>query len=1460
MLTVNLLAKTRGKSWPSPDPIRSQNLKGTYGSSKVANQRTGVRGHFPNGIFASNPPKSRLCKSHSHVICDLTSFSNFSSVSVECDPPGGATSPSHVTMTEKHDSLQGDIPRAVAQLTSEGLHHASKALSLHVDFRHKPLEDADSLLVSATQRPLEPVEEQVPADRPIPPPTDPDSLVFTTLAQDRTAQTTPDIANHSSRHPAEVKPLTRAKLVTAIPRQLAARNPPGASSKIQDANEKVIQILTAQDPTKVTEFTKAGIDSNLLFPSGIPLIDHGIAALSVQPGWNKSCCVLKEFAKRRLPDPGNLPEIKELLIGKARDVDYENAMDWLDQKHQETKDKYGFCLPALDVENLGLVIQNAAHTWEAISMELLLGEGSIVGALSGNDTVDKSRFSFPVLLMYGGVGWQLHLRIPVMYSGPAQDRKVQIPTIMFNARLLQSLLYKFLPVVGTGVKEDIANFVRAIDILDPYDDFEVSLPCIELDILAKLSGISHTQHSLVSLVYLALGGMLAKDWKCSVADHRWGEPLKFLQKGLRAYLAGDIQQVSIVASTLSIIWVNHLFPDAQFILDELKVDPLELIAFWVEKVVYYYTLHLVPPPANSSDPPPEKRSDLLVKIGVDISDSSDLLSFCPGWPAITSGGPKSLSATRSFSSHALNVLRAEFPEQLPEPMEVPGLQPTGSSPQPHPTLPEAKGEAQADPPQRSFACPLCQYVLDTPGSFKGHVARCQGADAPPLVEMVGRFARLTRLTNVQHSYFDTEPPHLEAKKLNLAMKDLSAERKQVIAEYIARNLDRAASLLALLEADTAPTFPFGIKAYHKNIAVEVVRALRSYLHVKGRLRQQPCNWVDPWSELPPKNKAAKPTSSASPASAQGPTPPILSPRKSAPQSSIQVSNLNASGEHTSMTITATSYRAQQAAACPGRSRSPERGGSRRTYRESGARHRKGRSESRRRQERPFRHRSPSRYRSPSRSKQFLRHDRQYSPHHWQYESRRNQGYQSGLPSNRKPTTHYQPSRPHQSNDDSDPPNSQDFRVPSALPNPFPEWIQLQSSDCDPHPQVGEVRPLTIPLDCGLEPDWSYQPAGYEVDNMDVDTPRLETSPRPSRWEDDVDKEFPSTPTRQVKYRSSPASSPLGRRQASSSDSALLADNNQIRQIATVAPILAASKEFRTVILLNEEIEELLLPSPGEPVPPSPHPPSPPPDPPSPDLPPLPPMPPSPQPPQHLPPSAVIDLTPGMRAEIYVSAVQDDRTVLRQVDKDTEIMKDSMFRLLTTTSDGKLDANTINFYGKLITDRSAEVGGWRVYAFNSYFTARLQAHGYKKVKASTKDKWVNIFEYDFLLFPLNDPPGLHWSLGVINNSSRTISYYCSLYTPSTFPKVLREFLCGEYEEKKCMPMPFYYETSCPRDHPRQDNTWDCGVFVCLFMDYYSRQENFNFSLRDIPYYREKIAWEIHTGDLFQGNPELSEYEV
>lgn len=51
-----------------------------------------------------------------------------------------------------------------------------------------------------------------------------------------------------------------------------------------------------------------------------------------------------------------------------------------------------------------------------------------------------------------------------------------------------------------------------------------------------------------------------------------------------------------------------------------------------------------------------------------------------------------------------------------------------------------------------------------------------------------------------------------------------------------------------------------------------------------------------------------------------------------------------------------------------------------------------------------------------------------------------------------------------------------------------------------------------------------------------------------------------------------------------------------------------------------------------------------------------------------------------------------------------------------------------------------------------------------------------------------------------------------------------------------------------DIPQQANGSDCGVFLCVFAEYFSAAKEFNFYTDNMTYFRNKIFFEILLGQL------------
>jgi sentrin-specific protease 1 len=167
--------------------------------------------------------------------------------------------------------------------------------------------------------------------------------------------------------------------------------------------------------------------------------------------------------------------------------------------------------------------------------------------------------------------------------------------------------------------------------------------------------------------------------------------------------------------------------------------------------------------------------------------------------------------------------------------------------------------------------------------------------------------------------------------------------------------------------------------------------------------------------------------------------------------------------------------------------------------------------------------------------------------------------------------------------------------------------------------------------------------------------------------------------------------------------------------------------------------------------------------------------------------------------------------------------------------------------------------------------------FEKLFKSWEKKKLNLLKFDNILMPININ-NIHWSLVSIDLHNKAMTYYDSLRFNSgddymetltyIFDEYLKRFNKDEEANKLSATMSTYNnkidfnsddsgdEISFHNDWaftealeiPLQKNTYDCGVFLCKFMEYISRREEICFSQCDMSYFRLLIATEILEGKL------------
>ncbi|KAJ3032135.1 UNVERIFIED_CONTAM: SUMO1 sentrin specific peptidase 1 [Siphonaria sp. JEL0065] len=174
----------------------------------------------------------------------------------------------------------------------------------------------------------------------------------------------------------------------------------------------------------------------------------------------------------------------------------------------------------------------------------------------------------------------------------------------------------------------------------------------------------------------------------------------------------------------------------------------------------------------------------------------------------------------------------------------------------------------------------------------------------------------------------------------------------------------------------------------------------------------------------------------------------------------------------------------------------------------------------------------------------------------------------------------------------------------------------------------------------------------------------------------------------------------------------------------------------------------------------------------------------------------------------------------------------------------LNDEVINFYGQLLMERAERNPGGqypKIHFFNTFFYTTLSTHGYARIRRWTKK--FDLFALDLCIIPVH--LGMHWCCSVINFRDKRIEYYDSLHgRKDELFKIYRDYLNSESMDKKKVPFDFTgWADFCPRDIPGQLNGFDCGVFTCMYAEYRSREAEFDFSQKQMPYIRRRMVYEI-----------------
>ena len=162
---------------------------------------------------------------------------------------------------------------------------------------------------------------------------------------------------------------------------------------------------------------------------------------------------------------------------------------------------------------------------------------------------------------------------------------------------------------------------------------------------------------------------------------------------------------------------------------------------------------------------------------------------------------------------------------------------------------------------------------------------------------------------------------------------------------------------------------------------------------------------------------------------------------------------------------------------------------------------------------------------------------------------------------------------------------------------------------------------------------------------------------------------------------------------------------------------------------------------------------------------------------------------------------------------------------------------INFYMNLIMERFSDV-----YTYSTFFYPKLRRDGYKAV--CRWNKGVSIFTKRLLMLPVYLEEGAHWCLAAVNVAEKTITYFDSLKNDnSACLQVLRQYLTQESYAQGLEFHPEVWHSIHQKDIPVQTNSFDCGVFVCMYALHLAEDVPFEFTQDDMSDIRRLIAFQL-----------------
>ena len=173
---------------------------------------------------------------------------------------------------------------------------------------------------------------------------------------------------------------------------------------------------------------------------------------------------------------------------------------------------------------------------------------------------------------------------------------------------------------------------------------------------------------------------------------------------------------------------------------------------------------------------------------------------------------------------------------------------------------------------------------------------------------------------------------------------------------------------------------------------------------------------------------------------------------------------------------------------------------------------------------------------------------------------------------------------------------------------------------------------------------------------------------------------------------------------------------------------------------------------------------------------------------------------------------------------------------------------INGYMRLVKERNeADPNLPAIGASTSFRYLAIQERGLKYALKWCKEDFQG---KELILFPIHNAQISHWSLVIVEISTKTVHYFNSIKrhrvhhrAPRDIKKYIEMYYADRGETVK-------FKLDRRRDAPEQGNGYDCGVFVCQYAERVARRSPLNFRQKDLDRVgaREMIINELLEGRI------------